>query len=73
MRTLIIIAAVGSSIALSGCATMTQTASVAGDHKVMQGLDPGFAVRGKRLKDSQWIGRMQETGIKVFGWKRPKQ
>lgn len=33
--------------------------------------DPGFAVRGKRLQDSQWIGRTQEKGIDVCGWKRP--
>jgi hypothetical protein len=29
-------------------------------------------VRGKRLKDSQWIGNAQETGIRVCHWQRPK-
>ncbi len=61
-----------AGVVLTGCATMNgQTASVAGDHQVMRRLDPGFAVRGKRLKDSQWIGKMQETGIRNFGWRRP--
>jgi len=54
---------------LAGC-TGVHPASVEGECKVFH--DPGFAVRGKRLKDSQWIGKTQETGIQVCGWKRPK-
>ena len=53
---------------LSACASMSP-ASVAGECRVFH--DPGFAVRGKRLKDAQWIGRTQETGIQVCRWKRP--
>lgn len=55
---------------LSACASVAPT-SVAGGCRVFH--DPGFAVRGKRLQDSQWIGRTQETGIEVCGWKRPQK
>jgi hypothetical protein len=65
--TLIVIVA---SIFLGGCAGH-MPGSVAGECRVFD--DPGFAVRGKRLKDSQWIGRTQEKGIEVCGWKRPTQ
>jgi hypothetical protein len=56
-------------LALGGCASMSPASVHGGECKVFH--DPGFAVRGKRLKDSQWIGRTQETGIDVCGWKRP--
>lgn len=55
---------------VTGCAGK-MPASVGGECRVFD--DPGFAVRGKRLVDSQWIGRTQEKGIEVCGWKRPKQ
>lgn len=68
MRT---ITAVMLAMLLAGCAS-TRPASVGGGEcRVFK--DPGFAVRGKRLKDSQWIGRTQEAGIQVCGWSRPKQ
>lgn len=54
---------------LSGCATNRPASVLGGECRAFH--DPGFAVRGKRLKDSQWIGRTQETGIQVCGWKRP--
>jgi hypothetical protein len=57
------------AVMLAGCANM-RPASVEGECKVFS--DPGFAVQGKRLKDKQWIGKAQETGITVCGWKRPK-
>jgi hypothetical protein len=63
----LILAAV--AVALAGC-TGIRPASVEGECKVFS--DPGFAVQGKRLKDKQWIGKAQETGISVCGWKRPK-
>lgn len=56
---------------LGGCASMAPASVQNGECKVFH--DPGFAVRGKRLKDAQWIGRTQETGIDVCGWKRPRQ
>ena len=55
---------------LSACADHIPASVEGGECKVFD--DPGFAVRGKRLKDSQWIGRQQEKGLKVCGWKRPK-
>lgn len=64
MRTIAILAA----LALASCAS-PGPASVQGECKVF--TDPGFAVQGKRLKDKQWIGRTQEVGIGVCGWKRP--
>jgi hypothetical protein len=57
------------AVVLAGCAGM-RPASVEGECKVF--TDPGFAVQGKRLKDKQWIGKTQEQGITVCGWKRPK-
>jgi hypothetical protein len=54
---------------LGGCASLGPASVQGGECKVFK--DPGFAVRGKRLKDSQWIGRTQETGITVCKWKRP--
>ncbi len=72
MANLQMIAVLCTVATLGGCATMAQPASVrGGECKVFH--DPGFAVRGKRLRDSQWIGRTQETGIQVCGWRRPKQ
>ena len=58
------------ALLLSGCAS-SRPASVAGECRVFR--DPGFAVRGARLQDKQWIGRTQETGITTCGWKRPTQ
>ncbi len=54
---------------LSACASVGPASVAGGECKVFH--DPGFAVRGKRLKDSQWIGQTQETGIQVCKWKRP--
>jgi hypothetical protein len=54
---------------LGGCAGVGPASVLGGECRVFK--DPGFAVRGKRLKDSQWIGRTQETGISVCKWKRP--
>jgi uncharacterized protein YceK len=65
----ILIAAVAATI-LSGCASIGPASVRNGECRVFH--DPGFAVRGKRLQDAQWIGRTQETGIKVCGWKRPR-
>lgn len=56
-------------LVLGGCASVGPASVQGGECKVFH--DPGFAVRGKRLKDAQWIGRSQETGIQVCGWKRP--
>jgi len=64
-----IIIAVACAAFLAGCAGV-RPASVEGECKVF--TDPGFAVQGKRLKDKQWIGKAQETGIQVCGWRRPK-
>lgn len=57
--------------ALAGCVGKTPASVQGGECKVFH--DPGFAVQGKRLKDKQWIGRTQETGIEVCGWKRPSK
>lgn len=54
---------------LSGCAGVGPASIAGGECRIFK--DPGFAVRGKRMKDSQWIGKTQETGIDVCGWKRP--
>jgi len=54
---------------VSGCAGVSPASIAGGECKVFK--DPGFAVRGKRLKDDQWIGKTQESGIEVCGWKRP--
>lgn len=54
---------------LSGCASFAPASLQNGECRIFR--DPGFAVRGKRLQDSQWIGRTQEVGIGVCGWKRP--
>lgn len=56
-------------VSLSGCGTIGPASVEGGECKVFD--DPGFAVRGKRQKDSQWIGRTQEKGIQVCKWKRP--
>lgn len=55
-------------LAVSGC-TSTRPASVAGECGVFR--DPGFAVQGKRPKDSRWIDGAIESGITSCGWKRP--
>jgi len=57
------------SFVVSGCAGVSPASIAGGECKVFK--DPGFAVRGKRLKDDQWIGKTQESGIEVCGWKRP--
>lgn len=67
MRLIIVITA---CMLLGGCAGSMPASVMGGECKVFK--DPGFAVRGKRLKDNQWIGRTQETGIDVCGWPRPK-
>lgn len=64
-----IIALIGA-VALAGCVGKTPASVQGGECKVFR--DPGFAVQGKRLKDKQWIGRTQETGIQVCNWKRPR-
>jgi hypothetical protein len=66
MKSLIVL----SALLLGGCAG-TGPATINGECQVFK--DPGFAVQGRRLKDKQWIGRTQETGIKVCGWKRPSE
>lgn len=58
-----------AALTLAGCASTGPASVAGGDCKVFH--DPGFAVRGRRLQDSQWIGRTQETGIRVCGWRRP--
>lgn len=67
MKNILIVACVG--LLLGGCASTRPASVMGGECKVFK--DPGFVVRGKRLKDSQWIGRTQETGINVCRWKRP--
>jgi hypothetical protein len=57
-----------AALALGGCGTLAP-ATVKGECDVFR--DPGFAVQGRRLADKQWIGRTQEAGIAVCGWKRP--
>lgn len=52
------------------CGCVTAPATIDAECKIFS--DPGFAVQGKRLKDKQWIGKTQETGISVCGWRRPK-
>lgn len=69
MRLLITFAALMAAMALTGCASIGPASVQGGECRVFH--DPGFAVRGKRLKDSQWIGRTQEVGINVCKWKRP--
>ena len=64
---LTIIVIIGALL-LSGCAS-SRPATINGECRVFH--DPGFAVRGQRLKDKQWIGRTQQTGIDVCRWKRP--
>lgn len=59
------------ALLLSGCAGIGPASVMGGECRVFK--DPGFAVRGKRLKDAQWIGRTQETGIDVCKWKRPTE
>jgi hypothetical protein len=54
---------------LSACAGR-MPASIEGECRVFD--DPGFAVQGKHLSDSRWIGRTQEKGIQVCHWKRPR-
>jgi len=55
---------------VGGCASPGPASVRGGECKAF--TDPGFAVKGKRLKDKQWIGKTQETGIQVCGWKRPR-
>lgn len=60
-----------AGLALAGCAGSGPASVIGGECRVF--ADPGFAVRGKRLKDSRWIGSTQEKGIEVCGWKRPRE
>lgn len=60
----------GGVATLGACASTGPASVQGGECKVFH--DPGFAVRGKRLRDAQWIGRTQETGIQVCGWTRPR-
>ncbi len=55
-------------LVVAGCAGF-KPASVEGECTIFD--DPGFAVQGKRLKDKQWIGKTQEKGVTICGWKRP--
>lgn len=55
---------------VGGCAGSGPASVQGGECKAFH--DPGFAVQGKRLQDKQWIGKTQETGIQVCGWKRPR-
>lgn len=64
------IIAIGALLLLAACNSVGP-ASLAGECEAFH--DPGFAVQGKRLIDKKWIGNAQETGIRVCGWKRPKQ
>ena len=57
------------AVLMSGCAGR-MPASVSGECRVFD--DPGFAVRGKTLRDSRWIGSTQEKGIVTCGWIRPR-
>ncbi len=57
------------AFALSGCASNMPASVLGGECRIFH--DPGFAVRGKTLRDSQWVGRTQETGIESCGWRRP--
>ncbi len=54
-----------------GCASSPVPATVSGLNKVFR--DPGFAVKGKTRRDQEWISETQEAGIRVLGWKRPRQ
>jgi hypothetical protein len=70
MRKIIsVIAVTITAITLASCASNRPFSVEGGECRVFE--DPGFAVRGKRLKDSRWIGRTQEKGIQVCGWQRP--
>lgn len=57
------------ALMLGGCASTRPASVMGGECKVF--TDPGFAVRGLRLKDNRWIGRTQEKGIQVCKWTRP--
>jgi hypothetical protein len=67
MRSILIVAL---AALVGGCASPGPASVQGGECKAFS--DPGFAVQGKRLKDKQWIGKTQETGIQVCGWKRPR-
>lgn len=69
MRQLALLIILG--VLLGGCASLGPASVRGGECKVFH--DPGFAVRGARLKDAQWIGRTQETGIRVCRWRRPTE
>ncbi len=69
MKRVMTIAVLATATILGGCASMGPASVRGGECRIFH--DPGFAVRGKRLKDAQWIGKTQETGIGVCGWKRP--
>jgi hypothetical protein len=65
-----IVLVLAAMLFLTGCAGVGPASISGGECRVFK--DPGFAVQGKRLKDKQWIGRTQEVGIDVCGWKRPR-
>ncbi len=71
MNKLITIVILAITTTLGGCASMAPASVQNGECKIFR--DPGFAVRGRTLRDSQWVGRTQETGIGVCGWKRPRK
>jgi hypothetical protein len=54
---------------VSGCASISPASIRGGECRAFR--DPGFAVRGKRLRDDQWVGKTQETGIEICHWRRP--
>lgn len=60
----------GLAVFVTGCAGSGPASVQGGECRAFH--DPGFAVQGKRLKDKQWIGKTQETGIQVCGWSRPR-
>lgn len=70
MKRILTVASLLAGGTMLGSCAGHMPASVGGECRVFN--DPGFAVRGKHLKDDQWIGTTQEKGIEVCGWKRPK-
>jgi len=69
MRVIVFLLMLPVLLAVAGCASIGPASVAGGECKIFR--DPGFAVRGKRLQDAQWIGRTQETGIQVCKWRRP--
>jgi hypothetical protein len=69
-RKVIAILGVVPLLVFAGCSPTTAPATVESECRVFK--DPGFPVRGARVKDQRWISNTQETGIQVCGWPRPK-